>query len=205
MRFESKGSILKDEQTTFWKSQFFFLFFSPFFFFYMCLIHLLKIELLILLNFHVLQVSNYFIQIYLFHIFQVVGYAHCFYELRSMRPKLHKLHRLLEDTPYKGEMYEEETDKTHMYSMEQLKSRIQASEAEIMAELRKVKACCIKGNSCLSLSLLHSHRPIGQHTYICFFSLAWAFCLSLVPSGPKCVSTQSDWLNKQTNSRDNFL
>ena len=30
------------------------------------------------------------------------------------------------------------------------------------------------------------------------FSLARAFCSSLVPSGPKCVSARSDQLNKQT-------
>ena len=34
------------------------------------------------------------------------------------------------------------------------------------------------------------------------FSLAWAFCLSLVPSGLKCVSARSNWLNKQTNKPD---
>ena len=31
------------------------------------------------------------------------------------------------------------------------------------------------------------------------FSLAWALCSSLVPSGPRCVSARSDRLNKQTN------
>ena len=32
------------------------------------------------------------------------------------------------------------------------------------------------------------------------FNLAWAFCSSLVPSGPKCVSAWSHRLNKQTTS-----
>ena len=43
------------------------------------------------------------------------------------------------------------------------------------------------------------HRPIGRHAYIGLFSLAWAFCSSLVPSGPNCVSARRDQLNKQTN------
>ena len=47
---------------------------------------------------------------------------------------------------------------------------------------------------------LYSYRPLCQHAYIGFYSLAWAFCWSLVPSGPKCVSARSDRLNKQTNN-----
>ena len=44
---------------------------------------------------------------------------------------------------------------------------------------------------CFSL-FLHFHRPIGQHAYR-RFSLAWAFCSSLVPSRPKtqvCLHTK---------------
>ena len=36
-----------------------------------------------------------------------------------------------------------------------------------------------------------------------FYSLAWTFCLSLVPSGPKCVSARNDQLNKQRNKQTN--
>ncbi len=43
------------------------------------------------------------------------------------------------------------------------------------------------------------HEPQGQHTYIGYKSLAWAFCSSLVPSGPECVSVISEGVNKQTN------
>ena len=35
------------------------------------------------------------------------------------------------------------------------------------------------------------------------FSLAWAFCSGLVPSGPKCVSARRDRLNKQTSKQTN--
>ena len=42
------------------------------------------------------------------------------------------------------------------------------------------------------------HWPFDQHAYM-LFSLTWAFCMSLVQSGPECVSAQSNRLNKQTN------
>ena len=47
---------------------------------------------------------------------------------------------------------------------------------------------------------LYFHKPFGQHAYKDFYSLAWAFCSSLIPSGPKCVSARSDWLSKETKS-----
>ena len=48
---------------------------------------------------------------------------------------------------------------------------------------------------------LHFHTTLCQHAiYIGFFIPAWAFCLSLVQLGSKCVSAWSDWLNKQTNN-----
>ena len=51
---------------------------------------------------------------------------------------------------------------------------------------------------CFSL-FFNFHRPIiGQHAYIGYFSLAWAVCSNLVPSGPKCVSARSDRLNQGT-------
>ncbi|XP_072045303.1 sister chromatid cohesion protein DCC1-like isoform X2 [Amphiura filiformis] len=79
---------------------------------------------------------------------QVVGYVHSYYELRRMRPKLQKLHILLDDRAYKGAMYEadhdeDDEDEPKLYTLADLKSRIQASEEEIMAELKKIKACCI--------------------------------------------------------------
>ena len=51
----------------------------------------------------------------------------------------------------------------------------------------------------LFLSIYYFHRSQGQHTYnrpIGFWSQAWAFCSSLVPSGPKCVSARSECVNK---------
>ena len=36
-----------------------------------------------------------------------------------------------------------------------------------------------------------------------FFGQAWAFCLSLVTSGPKCVSARNDLFNKQVNKQTN--
>ena len=80
---------------------------------------------------------------------QVVGYAHSYYELRAMRPKLHKLHRLLEDEEYEGEYKDKMSDddglRHRRYTLEDLKGLVQASEAELMSELRIIRACCVNG------------------------------------------------------------
>ena len=49
---------------------------------------------------------------------------------------------------------------------------------------------------------VHLHLAINtlnQPALPCLASLAWTFCLSLVASGPKCVSARSDRLNIQTH------
>ena len=43
------------------------------------------------------------------------------------------------------------------------------------------------------------YRPPRQHA-LRLFSQAWAFCLSLVPSRPKCIPARSDQFNKQKGS-----
>ena len=55
------------------------------------------------------------------------------------------------------------------------------------------------GRGLLFLPLSTANLFLSLYAYIGFYSLAWAFCSSPVPSGPKHVSTRSDWLNKQTN------
>ncbi len=74
-----------------------------------------------------------------------------------MRPKLQKLHSLLEDRLYKGPMYEADHDDDEedpkLYSLQDIKSRIQASEEEIMTELQKIKACCVNGKICRKTNL----------------------------------------------------
>ena len=64
--------------------------------------------------------------------------------------------------------------------------------------------CNISAFNVILLLPVIVHGPIGQHAYTTLyrhFSLAWKRCLSLVPSGPKCISVESDRLNKQTNKQ----
>ena len=56
-----------------------------------------------------------------------------------------------------------------------------------------------------SLSLYISIDQLASMFIYRLYSLSWAFCSSLVPSGSKCVSAQSEWLNKQTLMEGKFF
>ncbi len=47
-------------------------------------------------------------------------------------------------------------------------------------------------------------KAASAHKIYRLWSLVWAFCSSLVPSGPKCVSAQSERVNKQASKQTNI-
>ncbi|XP_046856885.1 sister chromatid cohesion protein DCC1-like isoform X2 [Xenia sp. Carnegie-2017] len=79
---------------------------------------------------------------------EIRGCVSNYYELRLRRPKLQKLKKLLEETAYQGEIYEKQINESNvtMYTMEDLREKIQASETELRNGLQKLDALQIDGN-----------------------------------------------------------
>ncbi|XP_036393887.1 sister chromatid cohesion protein DCC1 [Megalops cyprinoides] len=77
---------------------------------------------------------------------QIWGFSNSYWELRRQRPKLKKVKKLLMESPYEGPSFgQAEEDSGQKYTMEDLLDRIQASEAEIVAQLQNIHACKIDG------------------------------------------------------------
>ena len=96
---------------------------------------------------------------------QVVACLGDYFELRCCQPKTQKLRELLSECPYKGPEYEgglvdlgasESMDTfpegvqkkrkgPHKYTVEELKERVQASDAELLASLEQQQACPVDG------------------------------------------------------------
>ncbi|XP_024428002.2 sister chromatid cohesion protein DCC1 [Desmodus rotundus] len=77
---------------------------------------------------------------------EIFGFSNNYWELRRCRPKLKKLKRLLMENTYEGPDSQKEKDSSSSkYTTEDLLDQIQASEEEIMAQLRVLNACEIGG------------------------------------------------------------
>nr|XP_025034473.1 sister chromatid cohesion protein DCC1 isoform X1 [Pelodiscus sinensis] len=77
---------------------------------------------------------------------QIAGFSNNYWELRRCRPKLKKLRKLLMENPYEGPDREREKAVTDSkYTMEDLLDLIQASEEEILHQLKVINACKIEG------------------------------------------------------------
>ncbi|XP_021914090.1 sister chromatid cohesion protein DCC1 isoform X4 [Zootermopsis nevadensis] len=78
---------------------------------------------------------------------QVLGVFHKYYELRICKPKLRKVHQLLEKCLYRGPEYEDDIVKTgvKLYTFQDLLDNVQASKLELKAELKENMAFCING------------------------------------------------------------
>ncbi|XP_061110800.1 sister chromatid cohesion protein DCC1 [Conger conger] len=76
---------------------------------------------------------------------QISGFTNSYWELRRQRPKLKKLKKLLMESPYEGSPLAEEESSAQKYTLEDLLDRIQASKAEIVAQLGNIHACNIDG------------------------------------------------------------
>nr|XP_020727802.1 sister chromatid cohesion protein DCC1 isoform X1 [Odocoileus virginianus texanus] len=77
---------------------------------------------------------------------EIFGFTNNYWELRRCRPKLKKLKKLLMENTYEGPDSEKEKDSSHLkYTTEDLLDQIQASEEEIMTQLRVLNACEIGG------------------------------------------------------------
>ncbi|XP_069776696.1 sister chromatid cohesion protein DCC1 isoform X1 [Narcine bancroftii] len=74
---------------------------------------------------------------------QIFGFAKSYWELKRSRPKLRKLKKCLMENPYNGE--NERSPDQPKYTMEDLMESIQASEQEILQQLRLLRACKIEG------------------------------------------------------------
>ncbi|XP_029447812.1 sister chromatid cohesion protein DCC1 [Rhinatrema bivittatum] len=77
---------------------------------------------------------------------QVCGFSNHYWELRRCRPKLKKLKKLLMENTYEGPDVEKENNSSDSkYTTEDLLDQIQASEQELMDQLRAIHACNIEG------------------------------------------------------------
>ncbi|KAM6457785.1 sister chromatid cohesion protein DCC1 [Liasis olivaceus] len=77
---------------------------------------------------------------------EIAGFSNNFWELRRCRPKLKKLKKLLMENPYEGPDSERERIATNpKYTTEDFLNLVQASEEEIMHQLKVLKACQIQG------------------------------------------------------------
>ncbi|XP_071836283.1 sister chromatid cohesion protein DCC1-like [Apostichopus japonicus] len=80
------------------------------------------------------------------HHFEVQALAHEYYELRTMRPRVQKLQHLLEQNVYAGDLYEDSPSHSGpKFTDNDLLDVVQASQKEIRAELKKLRACCVNG------------------------------------------------------------
>ncbi|XP_063968094.1 sister chromatid cohesion protein DCC1-like [Lytechinus pictus] len=81
------------------------------------------------------------------HTKRVTGVLHSYLELRPLRPRLKKLHTLLQENPFAGSLYEDAPEHSgKRYTMDMLLDAVQASEGEIRDELTAMKACLIDGH-----------------------------------------------------------
>uniref|UniRef100_A0A8C9TYS9 Sister chromatid cohesion protein DCC1 n=1 Tax=Scleropages formosus TaxID=113540 RepID=A0A8C9TYS9_SCLFO len=79
---------------------------------------------------------------------QISGFSNSYWEVRPRRPKLKKLKKLLMENPYEGPLVrtvEDSDQNSPGYTMGDLLDRIQASEVEIIAQLKNIHACEIDG------------------------------------------------------------
>ncbi|XP_039221018.1 sister chromatid cohesion protein DCC1 [Crotalus tigris] len=77
---------------------------------------------------------------------EIAGFSNNFWELRRCRPKLKKLKKLLLEYPYEGPDSEKERiDTNSKYTTEDFLDLVQASEEEIMDQLKVLKTCKVQG------------------------------------------------------------
>ncbi|KAL8615987.1 hypothetical protein ACOMHN_014949 [Nucella lapillus] len=77
----------------------------------------------------------------------VFSVVHDYFELRPMKPRLKKLRQMLEENHYSGrECEEDEHHQGNKYTMQDFLDIVQASEEEIHAGLKKLKAFHINGH-----------------------------------------------------------
>ncbi|KAJ8394656.1 hypothetical protein AAFF_G00044590 [Aldrovandia affinis] len=77
---------------------------------------------------------------------QIWGFTNSYWELKRQRPKLKKLKKILMENPYEGSPLSQEDDSSQQkYTMEDLLERIQASQEEIVVQLKNIHACKIAG------------------------------------------------------------
>ncbi|XP_013926008.1 PREDICTED: sister chromatid cohesion protein DCC1 [Thamnophis sirtalis] len=77
---------------------------------------------------------------------EIAGFSNHFWELKRCRPKLKKLKKLLLENPYEGPDSEKERiDANSKYTTEDFLDLVQASEEEIMHQLKVLKACQVQG------------------------------------------------------------
>jgi len=69
-----------------------------------------------------------------------------YFEIRPIKPRLKKLQMLLEENPYRGKECEgDEMDTGKKYTLEELQTRVQASNKHIVQGLKKLNGCHIAG------------------------------------------------------------
>ncbi|KAM8966816.1 sister chromatid cohesion protein DCC1 [Pelodytes ibericus] len=77
---------------------------------------------------------------------EIAGFSNHYWELRRCRPKLKKLKKLLKENMYEGPENEKEGEtNVSLYTTEHLLDQVQASNEELMAHLKVIHACNIKG------------------------------------------------------------
>uniref|UniRef100_A0A6J0U1P2 Sister chromatid cohesion protein DCC1 n=1 Tax=Pogona vitticeps TaxID=103695 RepID=A0A6J0U1P2_9SAUR len=105
---------------------------------------------------------------------QIAGISKNFWELRRCRPKLKKLKKLLMENPYKGPDSEKEsTSANSKYTTEDLLDQVQASEEEIMHQLKALKACQIEG--CWRMLDFDYEMKLLNHVTQLIYSESWSF------------------------------
>ncbi|XP_072855383.2 sister chromatid cohesion protein DCC1 isoform X1 [Pogona vitticeps] len=105
---------------------------------------------------------------------QIAGISKNFWELRRCRPKLKKLKKLLMENPYKGPDSEKEsTSANSKYTTEDLLDQVQASEEEIMHQLKALKACQIEG--CWRMLDFDYEMKLLNHITQLIYSESWSF------------------------------
>lgn len=72
---------------------------------------------------------------------------HKYYELKICKPKLRKVHQLLEKCLYQGPEYEDDivNSGVKLYTFQDLLDNVQSSELELKAELKENMAYYING------------------------------------------------------------
>ncbi|KAG8443112.1 hypothetical protein GDO86_011796 [Hymenochirus boettgeri] len=77
---------------------------------------------------------------------EIAGFSNHYWELRQCRPKLKKLKKLLKENTYDGSENERDNSQdSPLYTKDDLLDQIQASNEELMDNLKLIHACNIKG------------------------------------------------------------
>nr|XP_028592065.1 sister chromatid cohesion protein DCC1 [Podarcis muralis] len=105
---------------------------------------------------------------------QIAGFSNNYWELRRCRPKLKKLKKLLMENPYEGPDSENERSSTKSkYTTEELLDQVQASEEEIMDQLKVLKACQIEG--CWRILDFDYEMKLLNHVTQLIYTESWPF------------------------------